>query len=131
VRNSGAQAVVEGAGDHCCEYMTGGTVTVLGPTGVNFGAGMTGGFAYVLDQDRSFIDKYNSELVDIHRVNSEYMEPYRNHLRTTIREFAQETGSAWGLELLDNFEDYVGKFWLVKPKAADFNQLLSRLRNTD
>ena len=131
VRNSGAQAVVEGAGDHCCEYMTGGTVTVLGPTGVNFGAGMTGGFAYVLDQDRSFIDKYNSELVDIHRVNSEYMEPYRNHLRTTIREFAQETGSAWGAELLDNFEDYVGKFWLVKPKAADFNQLLSRLRNTD
>lgn len=131
VRNSGAQAVVEGAGDHCCEYMTGGTVTVLGPTGVNFGAGMTGGFAYVLDQDRSFIDKYNSELVDIHRVNSEYMEPYRNHLRTTIREFAQETGSAWGAQLLDNFEDYVGKFWLVKPKAADFNQLLSRLRNTD
>ena len=85
----------------------------------------------MLDQDRSFIDKYNSELVDIHRVNSEYMEPYRNHLRTTIREFAQETGSAWGAELLDNFEDYVGKFWLVKPKAADFNQLLSRLRNTD
>lgn len=131
VRNSGAQTVVEGAGDHCCEYMTGGTVTVLGSTGVNFGAGMTGGFAYVLDHDRSFIDKYNSELVDIHRVNSEYMEPYRNYLRTTIREFAQETGSAWGLELLDNFEDYVGKFWLVKPKAADFNQLLSRLRNTD
>jgi glutamate synthase (NADPH) large chain len=131
VRNSGAHAVVEGAGDHCCEYMTGGTVTVLGPTGVNFGAGMTGGFAYVLDQDRSFIDKYNSELVDIHRVNSEYMEPYRNYLRGVIGEFAEETGSAWGAELLDNFEDYVGKFWLVKPKAADFNQLLSRLRNTD
>ena len=131
VRNSGAHAVVEGAGDHCCEYMTGGTVTVLGPTGVNFGAGMTGGFAYVLDQDRSFIDKYNSELVDIHRVNSEYMEPYRYYLRSMISEFAGETGSAWGAELLDNFEDYVGKFWLVKPKAADFNQLLSRLRNTD
>ncbi|QIB65848.1 glutamate synthase large subunit [Kineobactrum salinum] len=131
VRNSGCHAVVEGAGDHCCEYMTGGTVTVLGPTGVNFGAGMTGGFAYVLDQDRSFIDKYNSELVDIHRVNSEHMEAHRNHLRSSIREFAQETGSAWGAELLDNFEDYVGRFWLVKPKAADFNQLLSRLRNTD
>ena len=131
VRNSGSHAVVEGAGDHCCEYMTGGTITVLGPTGVNFGAGMTGGFAYVLDQDRSFIDKYNSELVEIHRVSAEYMEPYRNHLRNNIREFVAETGSEWGALLLDNFEDYVGKFWLVKPKAADLDRLLSRLRNTD
>ncbi|AQA17514.1 glutamate synthase large subunit [Halioglobus japonicus] len=131
VRNSGAHAVVEGAGDHCCEYMTGGNVTVLGPTGVNFGAGMTGGFAYVLDMDRTFIDKYNSELVEIHRVSAEYMEPYRNHLRGNIREFVEETGSEWGTHLLDNFEDYVGKFWLVKPKAAEFDALLSRLRNTD
>jgi glutamate synthase (NADPH) large chain len=131
VRNSGAHAVVEGAGDHCCEYMTGGTVTVLGPTGVNFGAGMTGGFAYVLDMDRTFIDKYNSELVEIHRVSAEYMEPYRNHLRGSIREFVEETGSEWGRQLLDNLEDYVGKFWLVKPKAAEFDRLLSRLRNTD
>jgi len=131
VRNSGAHAVVEGTGDHCCEYMTGGVVTVLGPTGVNFGAGMTGGFAYVLDQDRSFIDKYNSELVEIHRVSAEYMEPYRNHLRNNIREFASETQSEWGAHLLANFEDYVGKFWLVKPKAADLDRLLSRLRDTD
>jgi len=131
VRNSGCHAVVEGAGDHCCEYMTGGNITVLGPTGVNFGAGMTGGFAYVLDQDRSFIDKYNSELVEIHRVNSEYMEPYRYHLRANIQEFTRETGSEWGAHLLANFEDYVGKFWLVKPKAADLDRLLSRLRNTD
>jgi glutamate synthase (NADPH/NADH) large chain len=131
VRNSGAHAVVEGAGDHCCEYMTGGNITVLGPTGLNFGAGMTGGFAYVLDLDRAFIDKYNSELVEIHRVSAEYMEPYRFHLRNNIREFNEETGSQWGAHLLDNFEDYVGKFWLVKPKAADFDRLLSRLRNTD
>jgi glutamate synthase (NADPH/NADH) large chain len=131
VRNSGCRAVVEGAGDHCCEYMTGGTITVLGPTGVNFGAGMTGGFAYVLDQDRGFIDRYNSELVEIHRVSAEYMEPYRNHLRNGIKEFVTETGSQWGALLLDNFEDYVGKFWLVKPKAADLDHLLSRLRNTD
>ena len=131
VRNSGAHAVVEGAGDHCCEYMTGGVITVLGPTGVNFGAGMTGGFAYVLDRDRSFIDKYNSELVEIHRVSAEYMEPYRNHLRSNIREFAAETQSEWGAYLLENFEDYVGKFWLVKPKAADLDRLLSRLRDTD
>jgi glutamate synthase (NADPH/NADH) large chain len=131
VRNSGCHAVVEGAGDHCCEYMTGGTITVLGPTGVNFGAGMTGGFAYVLDQDRSFIDKFNSELVEIHRVSAEYMEPYRNHLRNNIREFVEETDSEWGAHLLENFADYVGKFWLVKPKAADLDRLLSRLRNTD
>ncbi|MDX1734703.1 MAG: glutamate synthase large subunit, partial [Halioglobus sp.] len=131
VRNSGSDAVVEGAGDHCCEYMTGGTVTVLGSTGVNFGAGMTGGFAYVLDTDRTFIDKYNSELVDIHRVNPEYMEPYRNHLRSTIAEFVRETGSQWGEYLLQRFEDYIGKFWLVKPKAADLDRLMSRLRNTD
>ncbi len=131
VRNSGAHAVVEGAGDHCCEYMTGGTVTVLGPTGVNFGAGMTGGFAFVLDQDRAFIDKYNSELVEIHRLSGEHMEAYRYHLRSLIGEFAEETGSEWGGHLRDNFEDYVGKFWLVKPKAADLDRLLSRLRNTD
>ncbi|MFK7829628.1 MAG: glutamate synthase large subunit [Congregibacter sp.] len=131
VRNSGAHAVVEGAGDHCCEYMTGGCVTVLGDTGVNFGAGMTGGFAYVLDQQRGFIDRYNSELVEIHRVSSEYMEAYRTHLREIIAEHAHETGSAWGAEIDENFEDYVGKFWLVKPKAADLQQLLSRLRETD
>ncbi|RLA61879.1 MAG: glutamate synthase large subunit [Gammaproteobacteria bacterium] len=131
VRNSGCHAVVEGAGDHCCEYMTGGTVTVLGPTGVNFGAGMTGGFAYVLDQDRGFIDMYNSELVEIHRVSAEYMEHYRNYLRSEIKEFVVETGSEWGAYLLDNFEDYVGKFWLIKPKAADLDRLLSGLRNTE
>jgi glutamate synthase (NADPH/NADH) large chain len=131
VRNSGAFAVIEGAGDHCCEYMTGGCITVLGPTGVNFGAGMTGGFAYVLDQDRRFIDRYNSELVEIHRVSGEAMEAHRNHLQDNIREFVAETGSEWGSHILDNFADFVGSFWLVKPKAADVNKLLSRLRDTD
>ncbi|MBV8306334.1 MAG: glutamate synthase large subunit, partial [Gammaproteobacteria bacterium] len=67
VRNSGAVAVIEGAGDHCCEYMTGGAVCVLGRTGVNFGAGFTGGFAYVLDLERNFVDRYNHELIDISR----------------------------------------------------------------
>ena len=59
------------------------------------------------------------------------MEPYRNFLRANISEFVAETGSQWGEHLLDNFADYVGKFWLVKPKAADLDRLLSRLRNTD
>ncbi len=59
------------------------------------------------------------------------MEPYRNHLRNNIREFTVETGSEWGAWLMANFEDYVGKFWLVKPKAADLDRLLSRLRDTE
>jgi glutamate synthase (NADPH/NADH) large chain len=124
VRNSGAHAVIEGAGDHCCEYMTGGIVTVLGATGVNFGAGMTGGFAYVLDEENRFVDRYNSELVEIARINSESLESHRNHLRSIIREFVQETGSVWGQNLLDNFADYIGKFWMVKPKAANLDSLL-------
>ncbi|HEY3700316.1 MAG TPA: glutamate synthase large subunit, partial [Spongiibacteraceae bacterium] len=124
VRNSGAVAVVEGAGDHCCEYMTGGHITVLGPTGVNFGAGMTGGFAYVLDEDNRFVDRYNSELVEINRINSEAFEAHRGHLRNIIREFVAETGSAWGAKILEDFADYARKFWMVKPKAASLDSLL-------
>ncbi|WP_027856724.1 glutamate synthase large subunit [Marinobacterium jannaschii] len=129
VRNSGVHAVIEGAGDHCCEYMTGGLVTVLGETGYNFGAGMTGGFAYVLDMDNSFVDKYNHELVEIHRVHVEQMEAYKNHLRTVITEFTQETGSAWGQQILEDFDDYIGRFWLVKPKAASLGDLLDNMRS--
>jgi len=128
VRNSGAHAVVEGAGDHCCEYMTGGLVTVLGATGYNFGAGMTGGFAYVLDLDNTFVDKYNHELVEIQRISREDMEAYRNHLRGVIREHISETGSAWAEHLLEDFDDYIGRFWLVKPKAANLRSLLASTR---
>lgn len=128
VRNSGAHAVVEGAGDHCCEYMTGGLVTVLGTTGYNFGAGMTGGFAYVLDPDNTFVDKCNHELVEIQRISREDMEAHRNHLRGVIREHIAETGSVWAGELLDEFDDYIGRFWLVKPKAASLHSLLAATR---
>lgn len=128
VRNSGAHAVVEGAGDHCCEYMTGGLVTVLGPTGHNFGAGMTGGFAYVLDLNKDFVDRYNHELVEVHRIRNEGMEQYRNHLRSVIQEFVDETGSEWGQHILDNFMEYSRKFWLVKPKAASLEDLLADVR---
>jgi glutamate synthase (NADPH/NADH) large chain len=128
VRNSGAIAVVEGAGEHCCEYMTGGMVAVLGKTGGNFGAGMTGGFAYVLDLERSFFDRYNRELVEIHRIGSESMEDYRKYLVDTIHRHVEETQSAWGAELLDNFDDYVSRFWLVTPKAASLDHLLSATR---
>ena len=127
VRNSGVTAIVEGIGDHGCEYMTGGVVTVLGKTGLNFGAGMTGGFAYVLDEDNSFVDCVNED-VDIHRIAPENMEAYRHHLRETITEYVRETGSARGQEILDNFSSLCGKFWLVKPKAAALEGLLEDLQ---
>ena len=124
VRNSGAVAVVEGAGDHCCEYMTGGIIVVLGDTGLNFGAGMTGGFAMVFDESGSFADRYNNELVDIHRINTENTEQYRHYLRERLEEHVKLTGSARAQELLDQFSDLVGKFWLVKPKALHLDSLL-------
>ncbi len=128
VRNSGAFAVVEGIGDHGCEYMTGGVVAILGSTGLNFGAGMTGGFAYVLDEDRSFADRYNNELVEAARINTEAMEAYRNYLRDMVTEFVSETGSEHGQFILDNFADMCGKFWLVKPKALTLESLIEDLR---
>ncbi len=128
VRNSGAHAVVEGVGDHGCEYMTDGVVCVLGATGLNFGAGMTGGLAFVLDLENRFVDRYNHELIDIRRIQTEPMTRHREFLRATIAEFVSETGSTWGQEILDNFRDYVGCFWLVKPRAADINEVLNTLR---
>ena len=128
VRNSGATAIVEGAGDHCCEYMTGGLVVVLGDTGHNFGAGMTGGFAYVLDLNRHFVDRYNHELVEIHRIDTENMEMYQSHLMKLLEDYVKETGSEWGRELHEEFYDCRGRFWLVKPKAADLDSLLATTR---
>src|SRR6202167_1695855 len=128
VRNSGALAVVEGAGDHCCEYMTGGVVCVLGRTGVNFGAGFTGGFAYVLDMERDFVDRYNHELIDIHRVSPEGMGTHVQHLRGLIEQHVEATGSVWGQQILNDFRTYIGRFWVVKPKAAAIASLLVNLR---
>jgi glutamate synthase (NADPH/NADH) large chain len=128
VRNSGALAVVEGTGDHCCEYMTGGVVCVLGTTGVNFGAGFTGGFAYVLDMERDFVDRYNHDLIDIHRVSPEGMGTHVQHLRGLIEQHTEATGSAWGAQLLNDFRTYIGRFWVVKPKASAIDSLLENLR---
>ena len=128
VRNSGANAVIEGAGDHCCEYMTGGVVAVLGLTGVNFGAGLTGGFAYVLDLHRDFVDRYNHDLIDIHRISPESMEAHLHHLRAMVTDHVRFTGSDWGQEILDDFRTYLGRFWLVKPKAAELGSLIQSLR---
>ena len=124
VRNSGANAVIEGAGDHCCEYMTGGQVTVLGSVGANFGAGMTGGFSYVLDEKKSFFDKCNRELINLDRVLSETMDPHRQNLKLLIKEHYKNTKSLKAKEILEDFERYLPYFWLVSPVALSVNDLL-------
>ena len=124
VRNSGAIAVVEGVGDHGCEYMTGGVVTVLGETGLNFGAGMTGGFAYVLDADDTFSERYNKELVELVRIDGQDMSEHALYLKAMIEDHVRETNSAWGNQILDMFEQRLKQFWLVKPKAAAANGLI-------
>ncbi|MBC6413656.1 MAG: glutamate synthase large subunit [Chromatiales bacterium] len=127
VRNSGVIAVVEGVGDHGCEYMTGGFVVVLGKTGLNFAAGMTGGLAMVFDQHAAFSDQYNHEMVDIYRINTEDMEPQREYLYSLLCEHCQKTGSLYGQSIVDDFYAYLPKFWMVKPKAAELDMLMASL----
>ena len=105
----------------------GGVVAVLGRTGVNFGAGFTGGFAYVLDLDRNFVDRYNHELIDIHRITPEGMQSNLQHLQQLITRHVEETGSVWGAEILRDFRSYIGSFWVVKPKAASLESLIENL----
>jgi glutamate synthase (NADPH) large chain len=128
VRNSGAVAVIEGAGDHCCEYMTGGSVCVLGRTGVNFGAGLTGGFAYVLDLERNFVDRYNHELIDISRIHPEAMQSHVQHLEGLLERHVAETASVWAEEVAGDLRTFLPKFWVVKPKAAAIDSLIENLR---
>ncbi len=115
VRNSGAQAVVEGVGDHGCEYMTGGVAVILGDTGRNFGAGMTGGLAYVYDPADRFPGRYNSQLITLRRVTG--AEQVRQ-LRSLIRRHFQLTGSSRAKAILDDWQTELGNFWLVLPKEA-------------
>jgi glutamate synthase (NADPH/NADH) large chain len=128
VRNSGAVAVIEGAGDHCCEYMTGGAVCVLGRTGVNFGAGFTGGFAYVLDLERNFVDRYNHELVDISRIHPEAMQSHVQYLEGLLERHVAHTASGWAEDIANDLRTYLPKFWVVKPKAASIDSLIDNLR---
>jgi glutamate synthase (ferredoxin) len=117
VRNSKAQAVIEGAGDHCCEYMTGGTIVVLGPTGRNVGAGMTGGLAYVLDEAGNFPAKVNPEIVQLQRVITEAAEL---QLKSMIQKHYEYTGSAKAKAILADWQAYLPKFWqVVPPSEAD------------
>jgi glutamate synthase (ferredoxin) len=122
VRNSGAYAVVEGVGEHGCEYMTGGRVVVLGPTGKNFAAGMSGGIAYVLDLDSDLYTKVNKEMVSIESVVDKYdvME-----LKDMIREHVAYTNSSLGTEILGSFEEYLPKFKKIIPN--DYKKMLATI----
>ncbi|KAI3946209.1 hypothetical protein MKW92_021399, partial [Papaver armeniacum] len=117
VRNSLAQAVVEGTGDHCCEYMTGGCVVVLGKVGRNVAAGMTGGLAYMLDEDDTLISKINKEIVKIQRVIAPAGQV---QLKSLIEAHVEKTGSSRGTLILKEWETYLPLFWqLVPPSEED------------
>ena len=123
VRNSGARAVVEGVGDHGCEYMTGGLVVVLGQTGRNFAAGMSGGVAYVLDADNKFSTRCNLELVDLDKVTG---EEDITILRMMIQQHQRHTKSELAKEVLANFDDLLPKFVKVFPR--DYKRVLQKMK---
>ncbi len=115
VRNSGGTLVVEGIGDHGCEYMTGGTVLVLGPTGRNFGAGMSGGEAYILDENRLFDTRYNPEMIELKPVeDTRSLEK----LATLLKRHVELTGSKKAEKVLKQFSEYQKLFWRVAPKIG-------------
>ncbi|XP_052172313.1 LOW QUALITY PROTEIN: glutamate synthase 1 [NADH], chloroplastic [Diospyros lotus] len=126
VRNSGAKAVVEGVGDHGCEYMTGGTVVVLGKTGRNFAAGMSGGIAYVLDVDGKFQSRCNIELVDLDKVEEE--EDIMT-LRTLIQQHQRHTNSQLARGVLADFENILPRFLKVVPR--DYKRVLAKMKEDE
>jgi glutamate synthase (ferredoxin) len=125
VRNSGVKAVVESVGDHGCEYMTGGCVVVLGPTGRNFAAGMSGGLAYVLDEDGKFATRLNREMVNLYRLIESDDETIAC-VKAFIERYAQATGSARARLILDRWSEYLPKFTQVFPK--DYERMLTQLK---
>ena len=122
VRNSGAAAVVEGVGDHGCEYMTGGRVVVLGRTGKNFAAGMSGGIAYVLDEENDLYIRLNKEMVSSYEVTSKYDVI---ELKEMIKEHVSLTNSEKGKRILDHFKDYLPKFKKIIPH--DYEKMLAAI----
>ena len=122
VRNSGATAVVEGVGDHGCEYMTGGTVLILGGTGKNFAAGMSGGIAYVLDEKHDLYLRVNKELVNIETVTEKHDI---NEIKTLLTEHKEATGSPLAKRILENFDSYTDKFKKIMP--IDYNHMLQSI----
>jgi len=123
VRNSGAKAVVEGVGDHGCEYMTGGIVVVLGRTGVNFAAGMSGGIAYVYDETELFDTRCNLDMVDVESV---WAPEDAKQLRTMIENHLRYTRSARAKMILDDWESRLPLF--VKVMPVDYRKVLERMQ---
>lgn len=119
VRNSGASAVVEGVGEHGCEYMTGGCAVILGPTGKNFAAGMSGGVAYVLDEENTLYKNLNKQLVLMEKIES---KNDKEKLHEMIAKHVKYTGSEKGQRILDQFDEYVGKFKKIIP--SDYKEML-------
>ena len=126
VRNSGAIAVVEGVGDHGCEYMTGGRVVVLGRTGVNFAAGMSGGIAYVFDEKQLFDTKCNLEMVDLEPVTE---EADKRFLKTVIGNHERYTQSAFAGQMLRDWENMCPLF--VKVMPIDYRKALERMKKEE
>ena len=122
VRNSGARTVVEGTGDHGCEYMTGGCAVILGKVGKNFAAGMSGGIAYVLDEDSDLYMKVNKAMVTLEEVTNKYDV---QELKDMIQEHVAYTNSERGKQILDNFEQYLPKFKKIIPN--DYKKMLSMI----
>jgi glutamate synthase (NADPH/NADH) large chain len=127
VRNSGCVSVIEGSGDHACEYMTGGAVIVLGDTGVNFGAGMTGGLAFVYDKDKLFKNKINTQSVEIKELNSKNFKEHQVFLLNLIKEHFNETKSLAAEKIINNFRNEIKRFVMVKSKDSNFNDILNIL----
>ncbi|KAF7722913.1 glutamate synthase [NADH] [Apophysomyces ossiformis] len=123
VRNSGAYAVCEGVGDHGCEYMTGGRVVILGSTGRNFAAGMSGGIAYVLDIKGTLVKNVNMEMVELETLNETHEV---DEIRTLIEDHAHYTGSKFAREVLDHFDDYLSSF--VKVMPIEYRHLIEQQR---
>ncbi len=122
VRNSGANAVAEGCGDHGCEYMTGGRVVILGATGKNFAAGMSGGIAYVLDEHHELYLHLNKQMVDMEAVSERHDA---EELRTLIENHVRETGSPLGKRILDRFEEFLPKFKKIIPR--DYKRMITTI----
>lgn len=126
VRNSGATAVVEGVGDHGCEYMTGGRVVVLGPTGRNFGAGMSGGVAFVYDPEDEFHRSLNNEMVDL---ETSLDGEDTDFLREILRRHQEETGSEVASAILDRWHQQVRSFKKVMPK--DYKRVIDAIATAE
>jgi len=128
VRNSGAYAVTEGTGDHCCEYMTGGVVVSLGSVGRNVGAGMTGGIGYFYDDNGGFPERVNNEIVKMQRLSTAEGEA---QLKTMIERHYETTGSVKAKTILDNWADESGKFWQIYPPAEAESPVVKEVDGVD